>query len=106
MRNYQLEHQICRAIKETKTLRIRYDRDTFWREFEPQALFISTADHVNVTGIQTEDKNKPQKGRMREVRNFELMKINAIEVMELVFQKDQSFNRNDRRFENGLICSG
>ncbi len=104
MRNYQLENKLCEAIGKHLVIRLKYDKDIYWRTFVPQAVYKSTVDHINVTGIQTQDKNKPLKLPKREPRNFELSKISAIEITDTEFDFDPTFDPRDKRFAHGIIC--
>jgi len=104
MRNIPLENTICEAIKRHLIIRLKYDKDLLWRTFEPQAVYKSTVDHINVTGIQTEDKNKLNKLPKREPRNFELSKISAVEITDKEFNFDPTFDPRDKRFAHGIIC--
>lgn len=104
MRNLVLENTLCEAIKKHLVIRLKYDKDLLWRIFEPQAVYKSTVDHINVTGIQTEDKNKPFRPPKREPRNFELSKISAVEITDTEFNFDPTFDPADKRFAHGIIC--
>ncbi len=104
MRNLVLEKTLCEAINKHLVIRLKYDKDIYWRTFEPQAVYKSTADHINVTGIQTQDKNKPLQPPKREPRNFELSKISAFEITDTEFDFDTTFDPGDKRFAHGIIC--
>ena len=104
MRNFQLEQKLCDAIAKHRVIQLKYDKDIHWRTFEPQAVYKSTVDHINLTGIQTQDKNKPLKPNKREPRNFELRKIKTVEVTDIEFKFDPTFDPRDERFAHGIIC--
>lgn len=100
----KLKDTICEAIGKHLVIRLKYDKDIYWRTFEPQAVYKSTLDHINVTGIQIQDKNKPLKPSKREPRNFELSKISAVEITDTEFKFDPTFDPRDKRFAHGIIC--
>jgi hypothetical protein len=104
MRNLALEKTLCEAIKKHLVIRLKYGKDIYWRTFEPQAVYKSTVDHINVTGIQRQDKNKPLQSPKREPRNFELSKISAVEITDIEFNFDPTFDPRDERFAHGIIC--
>ena len=104
MRNHKLEQTLCDAIKKHLVIHIKYDKDLYWRTFEPQAVYKSTVEHINVTGIQTQDKNKPLKVAKREPRNFELHRIAAVGISNTEFKFDPTFDPRDKRFAHGIIC--
>lgn len=104
MRNIQLEQKLCNAIGKHLVIQLKYDKDTYWRTFEPQAVYWSTVDNINITGIQTQNPNKPSELPKREVHIFKLSKITAIEVTDVEFKFDNTFDPRDKRFAHGIIC--
>lgn len=100
----QRKKVLCDAIARHFVVHLKYDDDLFWRIFEPQAVYKSTVDKINVTGVQTQDKNKPLELPSRKPRNFELDRIKFIEVTDIHFKFDPTFDRYDKRFTNGIFC--
>ena len=102
-RNFELEGVICGAIQKHRELRLKYGDDKVWRYFRPQAVYWSTVDHINVTGIQVTNEARPDQVELA-VRNFELSEISAVEVTEAEFDYDPEFDPSEERFSNGIIC--
>jgi|GEM_PF-2942362 len=102
-RNFELEAELCGAIQKHRVVRLRYAGDEMWRYFQPQAVYWSTTDRINVTGIQTRNEGRPEVAEP-EVRNFELAQIAAVEVTDEEFEYDPSFDPTEERFANGIIC--
>jgi hypothetical protein len=102
-RNFELEAELCGAIQRHRVVRLRYADDEGWRYFRPQAVYWSTADRINATGIQTRNEARPEQDEP-EVRNFELAQIAALEETGEEFEYDPSFDAGEERFANGIIC--
>ena len=102
-RDLEMEATLCTAIQRHRVVRLKYADDTGWRTFNPQAVYWSTADRINVTGIQTKNENDPQL-REPEVRNFELTQITDLHVTFEEFEFDSSLDASDERFAGGIIC--
>lgn len=99
----QLKVVLCDAVSKKLVIRLRYDNDLQWRTFEPQAVFTTTADNLDVTGIQTSNPNSLSHTE-RKVRNFALSMVKAIEVTQTQFKFDPTFDRTHKRFAHGIFC--
>lgn len=102
-RDFELEADLCTAIQKHRVVRLKYVDDTEWRTFRPQAVYWSTVDHINVTGIQTANENDPQFTEPQ-VRNFDLSQITDHQVTYEEFEFDSSLDPTEERFANGIIC--
>ena len=102
-RNFELEATLCGAMQKHREVRLKYLDDEMWRYFRPQAVYWSTADHINVTGIQIRNEARPEQVEP-EVRNFELAQISAVEITDVEFGYDPEFDPTEERFSNGIIC--
>ena len=107
MLNIEIEKRkkiLCDAVNKLLIVKLKYGEDKIhWRTYEPQAVFTSTADNIDVTGIQTKDSAKPFDVK-RKVRNFTLSKITALEITDDHFQYDPTFDPRHKRFANGIFC--
>ena len=101
--NFELEAMLCGAIQRHREIRLKYSDDEMWRHFRPQAVYWSTVDHINVTGIQVRNEAAPEKLEP-EVRNFELAQITAAVMTDIEFEYDSDFDPTEDRFSNGIIC--
>ena len=90
-------------MQKHREVRLKYADDEVWRYFRPQAVYWSTVDHINVTGIQVRNEARPEQPEPA-VRNFELSQITAVEMTDTEFEYDPEFDPTEERFSNGIIC--
>jgi hypothetical protein len=98
-----VQNLLCKAIQEKRVVELRYQQDSFFRKFEPHAVYYSTKDNICVSGTQTQNLNKPLEES--EPRIFDLSEIREARLTPLAFTPDPRFNRSDPRYKNGIICS-
>jgi len=99
----QLKNTLCDAVSKRLVIQLKYDDDLRWRSFEPQAVYQSTADNLDVTGIQTQNPNSLTPSE-RKVRNFTLSRIKVVEVTQTQFEFDPTFDSTHKRFAHGVFC--
>ena len=102
-RDFEMEETLCTAIQKHRVVRLKYADDAEWRIFRPQAVYWSTVDRINVTGIQTRNENDPSVTEA-EVRNFVLAQIKDVQVTYEEFEFDATIDPTEERFANGIIC--
>ncbi len=84
-------------------MRLEYDQDFAPRLFAPHAVYRSTRNKINVSGMQIDNPMQPL-DRLAP-RIFEIGRIRAVEITMHHFQPDSQFTRSDPRYRNGIICS-
>ena len=102
-RQTSFEAILCRAIRERLLVRLEYDQDFASRLFAPHAVYRSTRNKINVSGMQIDNPMQPL-DRLAP-RIFEVGRIRSVEIIMHHFQPDPQFTRSDPRYRNGIICS-
>lgn len=101
-RRFDLERILCGAIKERKLVTLAYE-DHVLRTFQPTAVYTTSKDKVCVSGVQITNPAKPLDNL--EPHNFEIGKITALSVTDRDFVVPSNFDRFDKKYANGIICS-
>jgi hypothetical protein len=102
-RNLNFENLLCAAIRDCVRVKLRYRDDMADRIFEPNAVYWTSQRKICVSGKQITNPQKPMDNL--EPHNFEVGKIRAIVLTNDRFAADPRFDRFDRKYANGLICS-
>jgi hypothetical protein len=103
IRKFPVKDQLCEAVSRRLEIRLKCDDDNRWRTFQPRAVFVSAADKICVTGIQTRDPAKPRHIKPQ-VADFEVSNIAALKLTGVHFEYDPAFDPLDDRFAKGLVC--
>lgn len=69
----QFQNTLCEAIKKRITVRLRYKNDTYYREFDPYFVYISTTGKTLTSGWQKENPMKPSDNDTFHKFNLELI---------------------------------
>lgn len=101
-RNFAFEQALCQAIAQRVLVLITYEGDFISRTFAPHAVYYSTADKVNVFGIQIDNPADPLERHVP--RMFEVGRIVSLSLTAANFQPDARYNRFDSRYQYGVIC--
>ena len=102
-RNIAFETTLCEAVGRRVLVEMQYKDDATFRLFAPYAVYSSTQDKVNVTGTQIDNPSDPFDRYVP--RNFEVGLIRGLRLTDKHFEIDSRFDRFDRKFQNGVICS-
>ncbi|PVB61745.1 hypothetical protein DCO57_11275 [Labrenzia sp. 011] len=93
---------LCDAITKGMLVSLRYEDDFDDRLFEPAAVYFSTQHKVLVSGFQVANPEKLMDAN--EPHNFEVGKITKLEITAMDRVAPVTFDRNDKKYCNGIIC--
>ena len=72
------------------------------RIVHPHAVYRTSSGNLRVEGVQV---SGPTSGKLPGWRDFELMKIVDVHVLETEFEPATDFNRTSPRYQHGLLAS-
>lgn len=101
-RNLVLEQQLCDAIKRHRVVRLAYDRESYFRTFEPYIIYRSEPGHVLVGGTQTRDDSQPAKPALP--HRLEVGRISSFSATDQVFRFDNRFDPTRDEYRGRIIC--
>lgn len=101
-RRFDLEQALCSAIKARKLVTLTYYGNVA-RTFQPTAVYVTSKDKVCVSGVQIINPVKPLDNM--EPHNFEVGKIASVVTTEQPFLVPSNFDRFEKKYDKGIICS-
>ncbi|HKK07177.1 MAG: WYL domain-containing protein [Gammaproteobacteria bacterium] len=102
-RDYFLEQQLCRAMRDRRVVRLRYDTDLHYRTFHPYIVYREAEGRILVGGIRAHDEADIFKAPAP--RRYEVGRISEFKVTDETFQIDPRFDSERPEFSNEVICS-
>ncbi|HLP68657.1 MAG TPA: hypothetical protein VK181_14170 [Rhizobium sp.] len=96
------QQTLCKAIRAHHQVNIHIVGEPNARIFSPHVLFVSTAGHLLVGGIQVLNPAKPRD--VQEWRAFDLSKVQALTVRRETFVPDRGFDPRNKLYVNGIRC--
>ena len=100
-RDFEVEAELCHAIRERRVVRLRYDLDLRDRVFEPYVIFQEPSSRVMVGGRRVLDENDLFKPPA--MRQFEVGLINSLEITEENFEPDERFDSTNLKRTTQVI---
>lgn len=102
MLGHRWQEALCDAIAGCNIVEIRYGDDFQFRTFAPHIVYASSKDKTLVGGTQINNPAEPLE--RNEPRNFDLEKIQAVNVTANTFTPHRLFSHLDKRYQHGVIC--
>ncbi len=102
-RDYFLEQQLCRAIRERKAVRFLYDNEQTYRILNPYIVYKEAQGRVLVGGVRVYDESEIFKPAAP--RRYEVGRIARLELTDEHFSIDHRFSSDRDEFSNEMICA-
>ncbi len=102
-RDLQAEQTLCWAIEQRRQVTFSYRKDGAVHTLRPTVLYWSANGKLNLGG--TVVNGAPTAGMACERHVFEVGRISRLIVTSISFDPDPLFDRRDKRYDGGIICS-
>lgn len=99
-RDLQTEQTLCWAIEQHRQVTFGYRKDGVIRSLRPTVLFWSSNRKVSIGGTVVSAVGIPCERHV-----FEVGRITRLIVTSIHFAPDPLFDRGDKRYDGGIICS-
>jgi hypothetical protein len=93
---------LVEAVRAHRAVELRY-RGQGARVVHPHAVYRTSRGGLRVDGVQV--SGATSSGSLPGWRDFELMKISDVEVLDAVFEPAPDFDRAAPKYRHGLIAS-
>lgn len=102
-RDYFIEQQLCRAIRQRLAVRFLYENELTYRIFNPYIVYKEAEGRVLVGGIRVHDESEIFKPAAP--RRYEVGRINRLELTQEQFTVDHRFSSDRDEFSTEVVCS-
>jgi hypothetical protein len=93
---------LVEAVRAHRAIELRYRGDGA-RVVHPHAVYRTSSGGLRVDGVQVSGASSS--GALPGWRDFELMKISAVQVLDAVFEPAPDYDRTAPKYRHGIIAS-